>query len=356
MPTVAGMIYDETGSPAAGRIVILHRRDTGAVIGRTATSDGTAHQFTTSGLLMSLDAMAYGAGQVWGNQVYSPADLSAQTGYDWLLGSGSGSDSNDPVIISPGTDGAYFALEGDDCFTHSLSAAAMPEFLRTMHKVGRAFTVEIWMRWAGTTGPYQQPLFDSGSSDQGGSDMSRGVLFGDLGSSSYYGGGKNNLRIKRDGGASTAFSRVADNPIPANSMQMIAVSYDGTGVEPSFFYRNGDYDPSGGMNTWMADGTLFGTSDAVMPARIGARGDAFAKVPAGTRIYIVRLYNRALSKPELDENWTATGARYGLSSAVGLPIGKYSITTNYVGEAYRVVLDDDAEPLLNDLIDRVMLS
>lgn len=355
MPIVTGTIYDDLGVPAAGRVVLLHRRDTGAVIGRMPTSDGSSRQATTNGLLLSLDAAAYSGGQVWENEVYSPADLSPPTSYNWLLGGGTGSEASDPTAMNVGADGAYFSLDGGDYFTHSLPAAAMPEFLRAMHKAGSQFTIEIWMQWAGTTGPYQQPLFDSGSSDQGGSDMSRGVLFGDLGSSSY-GGGKINLRIKRDGGASTAFSRVADSQIPANSMQMIAVSYDGTGAEPSFFYRNGDYDPSEGASTWVANGTSFGTLDATMPARIGARGDAFAKVPSGTRIYVIRLYNRPLSKSELDENWVATGARYGLSNAAGLPVGQYSIRTNYVGEAYRVVLDDDAGVLHNDLIDRVMLA
>ena len=36
--------------------------------------------------------------------------------------------------------------------------------------------------------------------------------------------------------------------------------------------------------------------------------------------------------------------------------GQYSISTSYVGEVQRIVLDDDAGMLHNDLIDRVMLA
>ncbi len=41
MPTISGTIYDDTGAPAVGRIVRAYNRSTGALIGASETADGT---------------------------------------------------------------------------------------------------------------------------------------------------------------------------------------------------------------------------------------------------------------------------------------------------------------------------
>ena len=264
------------------------------------------------GMVAKLDAKDYTSGQVWANARATPSDGSAQTAYDYNLGDGAGANGSDPAIQNSGGNSAYWEMDGsDDEFTHTLVAGSMPAFLRAMHKAGTKFTIEAWMRWDGTTANNIAPLFDSGSSDQGGSDMSRGVLFGDLGSDAGV-GGKLNLRLKQDSGGTSAFTKTTDAVIPSGAIQMLAVSFDGTGTDASFFYRNGAYMQAGSADTWTASLTSPGTADTANRSKIGASGDGAYHVPSGTRIYILRLYNRNLTKAELDVNWNGTKGRYGL--------------------------------------------
>lgn len=255
------------------------------------------------GPVIELDATTYTSGQTWANTIATPGDGSGQTAYDYMLGGSTSAEGSDPTFVS-GV--AHFSFDGGDCLTLQNASTS---FLKAMHKAGQKFTIEVWMQWAGTTGGNVNPIFDSGTSDQGGSDMSRGVIYADLGTLQGT-AGKNAVRIKADSGAGNAFTKAADNPIPTGSIQMIALSYDGSGATDSFFYRNGNYDPAGGVNTWAVSGS-FGTSDATNKSRIGARGDASALVPAGTKIYFLRVYNTNLTKAELDARWTALKGRYG---------------------------------------------
>lgn len=41
MPSISGMIYDDTGAPASARVVRLYRRDNGMLLGETRTGDGS---------------------------------------------------------------------------------------------------------------------------------------------------------------------------------------------------------------------------------------------------------------------------------------------------------------------------
>lgn len=270
---------------------------------------GPGPGYVTSGLVFELDAKDYSSGQTWANKTVLPADSSAQTDFDYNLGASSSSEGSDPTINGTGTDGAYWSFDGDDYFTHTLAAASMPAFLREMHKDGKQFTIEIWMLWAGSVGSNIAPLFDSGTGDFGGADMSRGVIFCDLGNIQQT-DGRIKFRIKQDSGGAAALHVQSDDTIPSSSVQMLAVSYS-AGSE-SFLYRSGDYAQAGGSNTFTATLTSPGTNDANNRARIGARGDGGFRVPNGTHLYLIRVYNRALSKSEMDQNWNATKARYGL--------------------------------------------
>ena len=51
-----------------------------------------------------------------------------------------------------------------------------------------------------------------------------------------------------------------------------------------------------------------------------------------------------------------TAPHYDRQPADATPVGSYGITTAYTGEVQRIVLDDDAGTLYNDLIDRVVLA
>lgn len=276
---------------------------------QSISSGGGSDPSVVSGRVAVLDAKLYTSGQIWTNSQTGPADGSLITAYDYNLGASNAASSDDPTITDPGTDLAYWAFDGGDYFTHTLAAAAMPEFMRKLHHTGKQFSIELWMRWAGVPAGSIAPLFDSGTSDQGGADMSRGVIFCDL--SDYAGtGGRLKLRVNRDAGGAQAINVVSDVGIPSGSIQMLGVSYVANGS--SFFYNNGNYMKVAGADTFTATLNTPGSLDAANRARIGARGDGADKVPSGTRLYLVRVYNRALTKAEFDQNWTATKLRFGL--------------------------------------------
>lgn len=329
------------------------------------------------GPVIELDATTYTSGQTWANTITAPADGSAQSAYDYMLGSSTSVEGLDPTFVSDTGDADHFSFDGDDYLTLQNTAT---NFLKAMHKAGQKFTIEVWMQWSGTTGGNVNPIFDSGTSDQGGSDMSRGVIYTDLGTLSGT-AGKNAVRIKSSSGGGNAFTKAADNAIPTGSVQMIALSYDGSGATNSFFYRNGNYDPAGGANTWAVSGS-FSADDATNKSRIGARGDGSFRVPAGTKIYFLRVYNKNLSKAELDARWSALKGRYGYTTyraagtvrVLSVPVvrtvrvhnrttgavlgetvsdaaGNFSCEIGtYGGKVYAVALDDEAGETYNDLI------
>lgn len=277
---------------------------------------GGASGPTVAGLVYVLDAKLYSSGQTWANSVLAPADGSPQTSYDYFLGSSSSPAANDPTITNSGANDAYWLFNGGQFFTETLAAGSMPAFLQTMHHAGKKWTVEIWMQWAGSVSGNINPVFDSGTSDQGGGDMSRGVIFADLGNGADGVSGKLKFRVKRDSSAVSAWARNSDANLPSGSVQMVAVSWDATGTDDSFLYRNGNYESSNGNgsagNTWTVSSATFGTLNAANSARVGTRGDAAFSVPNNTRVYLMRVYNRNLSKAEMDTNWNSTKTRFGL--------------------------------------------
>lgn len=273
-----------------------------------------SYSFITEGIVAVLDAQSYSSGQLWDNQVASPADGSAQTDYDFWLGTEETVTARDPTFQNLGLVSAYAAFDGNDLFTLAkLSAAASPAFITTMNLVGAKYTLEFWVWLSGNYGSNVHPYFDSGTQDFGGTDVSRGIIFADIGAqTSDLTAGHLNFRVQRDSGGSSALLLDGDNLLPTEQIIQIAVSYDSTGAEPSFLYSNGDYEPVGGNNTWSGVLNTPGVNPAVQRARIGARGDTNFSMPPGNRIYIARFYNRNLSKAELDSNWHSTRVRFGL--------------------------------------------
>lgn len=263
----------------------------------------------TAPVVLSLDAKNYASGQTWNNSVSKPADGSSQTAYDYFLGSDGSVGTNDPTITAAGTDGAYWLFDGGDFFTHSLPVASVPDFLRQMHHTGKQFTLVAWFQYAGAAGVIA-PIFDSGSSDQGGSDMSRGVLFGEL--SDGHGGpiGTLKFRVKQDNAAGTAFNVASDATMPTGQVSMIGISYNANNT--SFLYLNGNYAKVGGADTFTATLTSPGTLNTANQPRFCTRGDGTTGAPNGTRLHIFHAYNRNLTKAELDAIWNSTKGRFGL--------------------------------------------
>ncbi len=242
----------------------------------------------TDGLVFMLDPGSYSSGQVWGSAPY-----------DFNLGSGGGSDSADPTHA-----GTYWTFDGGDYFT---AASAATAFLKNMHKAGSEWTIEAWWYSTGSGGNVH-PIFDSGTVDGGGSDMSRGVIFGEQGSL-VNPEGRWGVRVMRDSGGVPSLNAYLATPPALNAWHQHAVSFTGSGG--SFFWLDGAVAGSNlGSTTW--DGTLSspGTTDTANPARIGARGDGAFRVANGSRLGIIRVYNRALSQAELTQNWLADRGTY----------------------------------------------
>jgi hypothetical protein len=251
-----------------------------------------------------LDARNYSSGQTFANACINPADLSPQTSYDYFLGATSGAEATDPTFNSAG-DASYFSFDGGDYFTHSLGSTSTA-FLKALHKTGGKFSVETWFYFNGNAA--QSSFFDSGTSDQGGSDMSRGVIY--TCTDTTFSGVGQQLRVKRDSAAANALTVTTTAAFTAGNIYMTGLSYEaGTS---SFFYRNGAYDVTSSGATFTATLSTPGTADAANAPRIGARGDGANRVPSGTRLYRMALYNRALSKTDFDSIWSANRARFGL--------------------------------------------
>lgn len=260
-------------------------------------------EVTIANLVAELTASNYVSSQTFSNEVTTPADGSGQSAYDYYLGSSNGDTAGDPEHL-----GTYWNFRGGDFFTLA-SGATSTTFLKNMHKAGAKFTIELWLLYSGT-GSGIRPMFDSGTDDHGGADTSRGVMYLDLGETETPRG--HSIRVKRDSAAANALAKTTDSLPSTGAIHMLAISIDSTGASNSFFYKDGAYDPSGGVNTWDGTYSTPGTSDTTQPSRIGARGDALEAAPGSSRLYLLRLYNTNLTKEQLDANWTSTRSIFGI--------------------------------------------
>lgn len=249
--------------------------------------------------VFELDAQYYVSGQTFANSVAAPADSSAQSAYDFFLGSTSGAASDDPAFTSAGS-ASYFSFDGGDFLTLAAGATSTT-FLKGLHKTGATFSIEVWFYYPGS-GAAGSSFFDSGTSDQGGSDTSRGIIYTCTDPAGQQ------LRVKQDSSGVNALTQTASASF-STGIHMAGISYAANGT--SFFYRDGAYDQVSGSNTFTATLTSAGTSNPVNPPRIGTRGDGIvAFVPNGTRLYRLALYNTALAKSEFDLLWSTHSSRF----------------------------------------------
>lgn len=283
----------------------------GRIIPRSPLING----FVRTDLLFSLDtsrAESYpGSGTTFSNIITAPADGSAQTSYDYRRGV-SGSDGTDfpDFVGAPGLDPCYFTFDGTDRISSNVAVGSVPTVLRQLHFANKKWTVEVWAYYNGTTSNVA-PLFDTGTSDQGGADISRGVVFGDTGTLQQT-AGRFRVRVLRDTGGASALAVQSDASLTAGNIYMLAASIDGSGAESSFLYRNGAYDPVASSNTFTGTYSSPGSTSTANNSKICARGDGAFRVTSGTRVYLVRVYQRNLSKSELDQNWANDKYRFGL--------------------------------------------
>lgn len=89
-----------------------------------------------------------GTGQTWANLIAAPADGSAQTAYDFWLGTGSNTTSDPSFIGVAGDIGACFLVDasGEGFRTVAASVAAQPDLLLDAHKVTNVAGVTFGVR------------------------------------------------------------------------------------------------------------------------------------------------------------------------------------------------------------------
>jgi hypothetical protein len=263
-----------------------------------------------SGLVCYLDAgdinSCSGSGaQMWANIVDTPADGAARAAYDFYLGNGSNSTTLPTFIGVAGGKSAndYFYSDGNnltdrsgDCFR---LAGSNTTFINSLHKANATFTIEIML--------YGPATILSASTAR--------MLLSTISDNAYYTGfdiGYNDtdysfyFRVRNSNGT-TPFYQNFSSKLKFSAWNWITLSIDAqSGSHIGCF--NGQVETFTGTYSGPA------TADAYTTLRIGQDVDNSNRfgLVNGMRIAVVRIYNRALTKAELDQNFNAVRSRYGI--------------------------------------------
>lgn len=238
-------------------------------------------------------ASSYSSGQVWGNSISTPADGSTQAAHDFYLGETSSVEANDPAISSGPPVGWVFS-SGDRMSLAHASVSTVPAFYRNMHMTGSMFTLMVYGRWNGSLNTGICPVFDSGTSDQNGGDVSRGVYFCNFGAD-----GKIRIKVLRDSDGISALNVASDSAMPSNTDMVFGVSVDGTGASQSFLYLDGTQPLVAGSPTFNGILSSPGSTQTVNTPKLMARGDAVHTTNVVT-LYGLAIFNRNLTLSEMD--------------------------------------------------------
>jgi hypothetical protein len=120
----------------------------------------------------------------------------------------------------------------------------------------------------------------------------------------------------RQNNAATSFNKTADNAMSATAWNVVGMTLDEAGgANASFFYRDGAYDPAGGLNTWDgAYNTPGGTSGhfAIMAEGSDDTTTYSLVSPNGMRLKFFALWTVALTKANFDALFAALRGRQGI--------------------------------------------
>jgi hypothetical protein len=261
----------------------------------------TSSAIPTSGLLSRIDAgdaVCYSTGQTVANLVASPADGNASAAYNWVLGLTTSAGSDDPTFngsVGGMSAAQYFSADGGDLLT---LASANTTWLDSLHKAGAAGTLAFWVYLTGTT-----VLF--GTADQ---NNRPGVFF------RVTTGGSPELNFAVFNATGSATGANTSTTVPATgAWAFVAVSFAEGVSNGSFYYVNGGFAQVGGSNTFTLSYTSPSSSAAFRKAALLDYGAGpVGPAPSGTRLAQAMLWNRALTKAELDAAFAATRSRYGV--------------------------------------------
>jgi hypothetical protein len=233
----------------------------------------------TAGLHICLDAGAAasypGTGQTW-------ADLSGN-GTDFFLGADGSVTATDPTFN--GTAGGlssaeYFSFDGGDYFR---KASGNTTEINDLHKNNAAGTIISIIRTPASLGT------NVGLWGTNATGLNVGIQH-------FINGGPVRFAVL-SGGVDRDKSTGAS--LSVNTDYMLAVSWDET--DTGFFWANGSYLQSGGIDEWPASYAGPTASDATYTAEVGAIGNGSAPAVNGTRFYAHALLSGVkLSKADLD--------------------------------------------------------
>ena len=257
--------------------------------------------FVTSGLVCYLDTgdgASWNSNEnIWRNLVTSPADASSRSAYDFYLGSSSSSESSDPTFSGvPGGRSAneYFSFDGGDYLT---LAGANTAFVNSLHKSGAEFTIVLVMR-LGAYGSWG--LFGSTAPSGGNytgiicenNNTTNGSIFFQV-----YNSGAGVL----SGGAASTSSVKLTKGI----YSFVAITFKDS-TSSLGIYVNGS------QETFSKQYSSPATTSAVNTLQLMAFGGNGVPATSGSRLAIFQLYNRALTKTELDQSFAAIRSRFGI--------------------------------------------
>nr|WP_295937355.1 LamG domain-containing protein [uncultured Acidovorax sp.] len=303
MPTITGYVYDDAGSPAAARKVRLYRRDTGALL--TSGVSGPADEILGDSSFPSVSALLPMNGtsgsttftDAKGN-VWTPAGGAQISTSHSFFGTGVGEFDGDARITTP--DSAALRLATGNFSIELLVRFTTAGVNHVIVNKGTDTGFFAFQVWANTSNQFGFRCHDDSNS------LAVNILGGTLAT------GVNYLMSARRNG-STFSLHVNDTLIGSATFS----------------------------------GALRAAAD---PFCIGAYGNGVA----GLRGYLgqVRVTPGVVRPTAYPSNpWPLVEV-----GTPALSTGQYSLTTTYTGEVQRIVLDDDAGTLYNDLIDRVVLA
>lgn len=304
MPTITGYVDDAAGAPAEGRTVRLYRRDTGALLASGVTGPAAEvvgdESFSSVAALLPMNGTAGSTTftDVKGN-VWTPAGGAQISTAHSFFGVGVGVFDGDARVITP--DSAALRMATGDFTIEFLVRFTAVGVNHVIVNKGTDTGFYAYQVWVNSSNQFGFRCLDSGNTSV------VNILGGTAATGTTY-----FVCARRSGGNFSLHVNEAS------------------------------------IGTATHAGALRAAAD---PVCVGAYGNGVAGLQGYLgQVRITPGVVRSTSTPVAQ--WPTTGA----ASTPDLLAGQYSMSTSYVGEVQRIVLDDAAGTLHNDLIDRVILS
>lgn len=233
----------------------------------------------SAGLVQELLASEYSSGQTWADQSGNSRDM--------YLGSSSGADAADPAFTSGSP--SYFSTAGGDYFSPGYTTTG--DILRQIGRSDTPFTLEMWfyLPTAGTSNYYLW-------SNRNASVTGNGLAI-------YQGGPSSNLRLTGTNGTNN------NGPsITASGWAQYVLTGQLDASTACQWYKDGATVGS----TFTGATTTYSSGDAAAGPHLFSSSGGFSAY-TGSRVGILRAYNRILSGAEVLENYDFNKADFGLS-------------------------------------------